>query len=300
MTNAPVPANLLFQSDHHPLLPLEFESPESYILGLMHRKAYSRAAEMANGLDVLDVGCNNGYGTKMIAERSAQVIGVDVSARAIEFANATHAGPNIEYQVVDGTTLPFKEKIFDLVTSFQVIEHVDGVETYLREIHRVLRDTGKAVFTTPNRSLRLKPGQNPWNPFHVREYEAAELEETLRDVFPDVSIEGLFAVPELYKVECRRVARATSRRAHAARKFQVAARAAVIGSAKAVLPDEAIRRLRSVEAGRMASERAALAEFMARWSLSDLFYRDQDLDKALDLIAICSMSGLRPGASLDQ
>ena len=36
-------------------------------------------------------------------------------------------------------------------------------------------------------------------------------------------------------------------------------------------------------------ERAALAEFVARWSLSDLYYRNEELDKALDLIAICSM-----------
>ena len=261
MTDGASSGNLLFQSEHHPLVPLEFESRESYCLSLIHRKAYARAAEMAEGLDVLDLGCNNGYGTMKIAERCAGVIGVDVSSNAIEAAIATHAGPNIEYRVVDGRSLPSGEKAFDLVTSFQVIEHVEHVEPYLREIRRVLRDAGKAVFTTPNRCIRLEPGIKPWNRFHVREYEAAELRETLRAVFPNVSVEGLFAAPELYQIEHDRVGRAKA--ASAGRP--------VPSKVEKVGPE-------------------ALAEFTARWSLSDFYYRDENLDEALDLIAICSMS----------
>lgn len=292
--------NVLFQSEQHPLVPLEFNSCEDYFLSLIHRKAYFRAAETADGLDVLDLGCNNGYGTMEIAERSASVIGVDVSKQAIEAAIATHAGLNIEYRLVDGGCLPFGDKTFDLVTSFQVIEHVDVVEPYLLEIRRVLRDNGKVAFTTPNRCIRLEPGMTPWNPFHVREYEATELEETLRSVFSNVSVEGLFAVPELYKIEYDRVSQAkmAARRGHAARSFRsfrATARAAVISGVKAVFPASFVSILRKATASRPATspvddaESAALSEFIARSSLSDLFYRDENLDEALDLIAICSM-----------
>ncbi|MDH3239927.1 MAG: class I SAM-dependent methyltransferase [Alphaproteobacteria bacterium] len=296
MADTPISKNILFQSEQHPLVPLEFDSREGYLLSLIHQKAYARAAEMTDGLDVLDVGCNNGYGTMKIAERSASVIGVDVSSQAIEAAIATHARPNIEYRLVDGAGLPFGDKTFDLVTSFQVIEHVDVVEPYLREIRRVLRDTGQVVFTTPNRCIRLDPGMTPWNPFHVREYEAAELEETLRSVIPNVSVEGLFAVPELYKIEYERVHRAkmAARRPRAAH-FRGTARAALFGAAKAVLPKGFVSFLRKAAAGNPANrpvddaESAELSEFIARWSLSDLFYSDENLDVALDLIAICSM-----------
>ena len=64
---------------------------------------------------------------------------------------------------------------------------------------------------------------------------------------------------------------------------------------KAVLPDRFVQHLRATVANESESdpaadeERAALAEFVARWSLSDLYYRNEELDKALDLIAICSM-----------
>ncbi|MCG8531553.1 MAG: class I SAM-dependent methyltransferase [Desulfovibrionales bacterium] len=221
--------NLLFQSEHHPLVPLEIESRESYCLSLIHQKAYSRAAEMADNLKVLDLGCNNGYGTMMMAKRCTQVVGVDVAAQAVEAATASHGGPNIEYRVIDGKTLPFGDNAFDLITSFQVIEHVELVEPYLREIRRVLRDTGHVVFTTPNRCIRLEPGMKPWNPFHVREYDAAGLEETLRAAFPSVSVEGLFAAPALYEIEHGRADRAkkAARRSRAARSLtslRVAAR----------------------------------------------------------------------------
>jgi 2-polyprenyl-3-methyl-5-hydroxy-6-metoxy-1,4-benzoquinol methylase len=302
--------NLLFQSEHHPLVPLEFESRESYCLSLIHRKAYSRAAEMADGLDVLDLGCNNGYGTMSIAKRCAKIIGVDVAAHAIEAAVATHAGPNIEYRLVDGSTLPFSAKTFDLVTSFQVIEHVADVEPYLREIRRVLRDTGKAVFTTPNRCIRLDAGMEPWNRFHVREYDAAALRETLSAVFPHVLLEGLFAAPTLYKIEHDRAGRgkaaARKRRSKTAARngriatslhsLKAAARTAVVDGAKAALPNVVVRRLSETFSDRSAVkpveeiEREALADFIARWSISDLFYRDEGLDEALDLIALCSLS----------
>jgi SAM-dependent methyltransferase len=293
--------NLLFQSEHHPLVPLEFDSREGYCLSLIHRKAYLRAAEMADGSDVLDLGCNNGYGTRTIAQRCNRIVGIDVSRQAIEAAISTHAKPNIEYRLVDGGLLPFEDRSFDLVTSFQVIEHVDHVEPYLHEIRRVLRDAGKVVFTTPNRCIRLDPGQRPWNPFHVREYDPATLDQALREVFPHVLIEGLFASPDLYKIERERAARAkaATRPSRAARLIRtligISAGNAVIERTKAIAPAGLVRRLRSTGNRSPVNstddvDSEILAAFVNRWSLSDLYYRDENLDQALDLIAISSMS----------
>ena len=134
---------------------LDFETPQAYCLHLIHTKAYFRAAEMAATLAVLDIGCNNGYGTKILSTRCQRVVGVDVSENAIESARKANANTEIEFQVINGKTLPFGDQTFDLVTSFQVIEHVADVEPFLLEITRVLKAGGRAIFTTPNCEIRL-------------------------------------------------------------------------------------------------------------------------------------------------
>lgn len=272
MTNTLTSENLLFQSEQHPLVALEFDNPERYLLSLIHRKAYDRAAGIANNLRVLDLGCNNGYGTASLAERAKQVIGVDVSPVAIETARSEHAAQNIEYQLVDGERLPFDDASFDLVTSFQVIEHVDDVLAYLNEILRVLREGGTAIFTTPNRCIRLRQNQRPWNPFHIREYEPSRLQNDLQQEFSEVKVEGLFAAPELEKMERARVARSRQ--------------AGRLGLA-------AVHFLRSLKNGIWAprpmseDKRQELTAFMQKWSLADLYYADDHLESALDLMAVC-------------
>src|SRR6185369_3931557 len=127
---------VLFQSEHHPLVAERFDSVEQYCLSLLHLKAYETAAELARGEVVLDLGCNNGYGTEIISRGAERVTGVDVSPRSIDAARARC--PNIEFQLVDGVTLPFPGASFDAVFSFQVIEHIDDPTPYLKEIRRVL------------------------------------------------------------------------------------------------------------------------------------------------------------------
>ncbi len=271
----------------------------------MHKAAYTRAAGIAAGLDVLDLGCNNGYGTMTIAERCRRIIGVDVSPRAIEAARHNHTGANIEYQAVDGTVLPFADNSFDLVTSFQVIEHVETVAPCLREIHRVLRHPGQAIFTTPNRCIRLDPGMKPWNEFHVTEYDAEQLLRILKNEFPRVAVEGLFAAPELYNLECDRVsvARAKARLEQTESSSGRDVEEAVgVGDAPpgATLRHmvrhwrRALRHLRKGPAIRRslakaeAAKQAALDDFVERWSVTDFFYSNRNLDASLDLMAICA------------
>ncbi len=144
-------------------------------MSLIHRKAYSRAAELARGREVLDLGCNNGAGTALIAQAARRVRGVDVSPRAIASARRKYRSSGIEFHRVDGAAPQFPDRSFDMVTSFQVIEHVLDVAAYLAEVRRVLRPAGIALLTTPNRVIRLDPGMKPWNRFHVTEYTASGL-----------------------------------------------------------------------------------------------------------------------------
>jgi ubiquinone/menaquinone biosynthesis C-methylase UbiE len=193
------------QAEEHPLIDdLAPQTPQEKCLQLIHLKAYDEGRRIAEGCDVLDVGCNTGYGTVRLVGAARSITGVDVSPAAIEAARTRAGAESIEFRVVDGKGLPFPDASFDLVTSFQVFEHVVDTDSYLSEIKRVLRPGGRALFTTPNAAIRLDPGMTPWNRFHVREYLAEELRDALTPVFPEVTVRGMFAVPTLYDIETER------------------------------------------------------------------------------------------------
>jgi SAM-dependent methyltransferase len=265
--------NLLFQSEQHPLVADQFSSLEEYCLSLIHSKAYLTVAELAAGKRVLDLGCNHGYGSALIAKSAAAVTGVDVSKAAIIKAREKY--PHLDFHVVDGRSLPFESASFDVVASFQVIEHVTDPKPYLKEICRVMRQDGMAIFTTPNRELRLDPGMKPWNPFHVHEFEANELKHLLAQHFGDVRVRGLFAAPELYAVEYRR-----------AREAKHNARGRTWWT-DPVLVEARIRRLLRAQFDARGTPEGKLKSW-SRFRVEDLFYRDDALDGALDFMAMCT------------
>jgi SAM-dependent methyltransferase len=290
---------LQFQAEHHPLEGLgRFESSEEYCLYLMHLRAYEEIAALAGGKTVLDLGCNNGWGTRVMSGTAARVVGVDVSDVSLDAARRDNAAPNIEYLKVDGKRLPFADGEFDVLASCQVIEHVDDYAPYLGEIVRVLKADGVAVFTTPNARIRLDPGMKPWFPFHVREFSGAELERLLRDWFGRVEVRGLFATPELYDIEFKRVQRSRElarRRAKAVLPPYWELRTRAIEAAKAVLPDrfvKGVQRIARKAAGRAGDEKAAPRPqvdpgLVSRHSTGDFSYGAANVDASLDLIAVC-------------
>jgi 2-polyprenyl-3-methyl-5-hydroxy-6-metoxy-1,4-benzoquinol methylase len=182
-----IDAIIRLQAKEHPIVNTErFESLEEFCLFLIHSKAYEEAAALSKGRTVLDLGCNNGYGTGIIAKQCKTVIGVDVSANAINQAKNIVKGNNISFEVVDGKDLPFDASMFDLIISFQVIEHIANLDEFMSEILRVLSKDGFVIFTTPNAAIRIDPGMKPWNKFHVQEFMALELEKILKKWFDNV------------------------------------------------------------------------------------------------------------------
>ena len=278
------------QAAEHPLEYVDrFRSLEAYCTYLMHRRAYEEAARLARSRTVLDLGSNNGYGTHFLSGVAESVIGIDVSESAV--ADARRRFPTCDFRLYDGMTLPFADARFDLVVSLQVIEHVVDTRNYLSEISRVLKPEGTAIFTTPNAAIRLDPGMRPWNRFHVREYRADELRETLTGLFDRVSVRGLFADEALQQVEYRRCQKAleSARRALAAPSGRdVGWKPRLVGLAKSALPAPAIAALGALRHRWLGGARHAEIgpEELARYSTANFFYRDADLDRALDLMAI--------------
>ncbi|MEX1169639.1 MAG: methyltransferase domain-containing protein [Chloroflexota bacterium] len=316
------------QAEEHPLIEdMPPATPAEHCLRLMHLRAYDEAVSHAAGRDVLDVGCNTGYGTIRFAPIAHRVVGVDVSPRAIDAARLRAPDGRPEFILTTGFELPFPAATFDLVTSFQVLEHVPDPLTFLRELARVLRPGGTVILATPNASTRLYPGMTPWNRFHVHEYMAVELADLLRGVYPRVTVLGMFGAPELYETEIRRVdaarqrirskeeaaARQTARQAADAAKAQAGAsrhrapRPWPVRVARRVIPQPIRTWLGSVvrSPSRLptAATRASgpitvpapvaappvdLDAFL-RFTVDDLWYEETDLDRSMDLLAVCEL-----------
>lgn len=150
-----------------------------------HVVAYDLAVDLLRRRQaevVLDAGCGEGYGLAMLAAAGAtRVVGVDLDATVVEHAAATYAAtdPAIEVHAAELMALPLGDDAVELTVSFQVIEHLHDIPGYLRSLHRVTRAGGTIVIATPNR-LTFTPGSDvPVNPFHTREFTAAELRDEL-------------------------------------------------------------------------------------------------------------------------
>src|SRR3954452_8778002 len=94
-----------------------------------HLSRYKFAARLVPpGASVLDVGCGTGYGS---AEFSS-VTGADVSAEAVEYARKHYSRPGVQFIEASGDALPLDQQ-FDLITAFEVIEHLADWRGLLRE-----------------------------------------------------------------------------------------------------------------------------------------------------------------------
>jgi 2-polyprenyl-6-hydroxyphenyl methylase / 3-demethylubiquinone-9 3-methyltransferase len=107
------------------------------------------------GKTVLDLGCAGGFMAEAMAERGAQVTGIDPAEGAIAAARA-HAraqGLRIGYDVGVGEALPYGDASFDAAVCVDVLEHVADLNKVLAEVARVLRPGGLFLFDTINRNL---------------------------------------------------------------------------------------------------------------------------------------------------
>jgi SAM-dependent methyltransferase len=184
-------------------------SAEDQVQDLFHAFPYHYVKRFAiPDTRVLDVGFGDGYGAAILSESVREYVGVDNSELAVREARARYDLPNVIFANSEGAELPFASGSFDLVVSFHVLEHIEQPEPYLAELARVCRAGGRIVIVTPNRAFRMHRGQRPWNRFHVREFDATDLQELLASHFADASVHGITGSPAMTEVERRRVARA--------------------------------------------------------------------------------------------
>ncbi len=273
--------NLRNQAIEHPLInDTVFPSLESWVSHLIHQKAYEEATRLVKGNTVLNLGCNVGYGMSILAQTATSVSGLDISPMAVKAAQE-RLGPGVDIRCYDGTQSTFAAHSFDVVTSFQVIEHISDYNAYITEITRVLKPDGIAIFTTPNGRVRLDPGMKPWNPFHVREFSHRELDEPITSWFGEVVVHGLFGGQEISQIERDRYERAKMAVRRGSAAWRQAIRRGLVTAAPWIEHWLAASRQQPANAGVALQKSEA-----ARFSTTDLYYRTSSLDDALEFMVI--------------
>ena len=148
----------------------------------MHR--YTFARPIARGLRVLDAACGEGYGAALLADDADDVLGLDISPEAVSHARARYgARRNLRFDVADCTVLDhLPSASFDLITSFETLEHVGAQARMLDGFARLLKPDGLLLVSTPDkRNYTDIPGVV--NEYHVRELYRDEFEALLASRF---------------------------------------------------------------------------------------------------------------------
>jgi SAM-dependent methyltransferase len=237
-----------------PPLPLTGERtlpdvPEENYWFRRHLVVYEWIGERVRGKRVVDMACGEGYGSDVLARSAAGVVGVDANPEAHEHARLRYQRPNLRFErdLVESFAEPC-----DAVVFLQTIEHVQDPGAILEHFKSMLGPDGVAYVSTPN-LLTLAPegAEKSDNPWHVKEYRAAEFRELCEAHFERVEMLGLFHARKL--------------RAH----------------------ELAIKLGWDSVHKRLGLTKPFYDRFTPAIAASDFSLREGDLDRALDFLAVC-------------
>ena len=163
-----------------------------------HINRYKWAASaIYPGAKVLDAGSGSGYGDHILMTKASKVVGVEVSAEAINYARwkaeEVHQ-PNIEYVQADLRTFDLGDAKFDAAVCIEVIEHV-GAEDQNKIMERIkahLEPNGWLMITTP-----VKKEGMLMTEFHEHEFSTEEFKKFLGNHFSATSFDdpAKFGIP---------------------------------------------------------------------------------------------------------
>ena len=110
----------------------------------------SESLKFVKGGKILDVGCNDGAISRILGERGHKVVGIDILQTMIDIAKEFNEIDNVQFEQRNFLKEPFPDESFDCIIFLETIEHVLEPSLFLKEFHRILRNNGKLIISTPN------------------------------------------------------------------------------------------------------------------------------------------------------
>ena len=163
--------------------------PDREPLGILsiHLKRYKFALNYCKGKTVLDAACGVGYGAYHLTQVASRVVGIDIDPQAIAYGQERFSSDCLSLRVADVMNTGFSDSEFDVICSFEAIEHLSNIPMYLKEIARILSPQGVCILSTPQVS---KTNHHPDNPYHMIEFARKDFEALLQEYFNDVELFG--------------------------------------------------------------------------------------------------------------
>lgn len=111
--------------------------------------AFLKMLPNVSDLNGLDIGCGEGYNTRMVAKKGAKMIAVDISETFIKHAieKEKEEPLEIKYQIASALELPFLDKQFDFVMSTMALMDMPNLNKALTEAYRVIKSGGFFQFS---------------------------------------------------------------------------------------------------------------------------------------------------------
>lgn len=248
---------------------------------LMHLATYQFASGYATGKKVLDYGCGSGYGAHLLASAASHVTAVDIDETAVKYAKERYELDNLSFRLIP----EILDEKFDVITSFQVIEHVADDNAFILRLKGMLNPGGCILISTPDKKNRLYAYiQKPWNVYHLREYSMKSLSKLLSLHFTRIEILRIGSTSELVKEEIARTKKqrlislpfTLSIYPYSVRVFMLNLAATLFQLARKIRPKHKLR-----------DQSLAIAEGQKAKASSHDIIISGDLKLATDLLAIC-------------
>jgi 2-polyprenyl-3-methyl-5-hydroxy-6-metoxy-1,4-benzoquinol methylase len=125
------------------------DDPASQDILQIHLRRYETAARYAKDKRVLDIACGVGYGSKMLHLAGASsVVGVDLSEETLAYARENHQGQDLQFVCGNAEEFEWPEP-FDLIVSFETLEHLPHPEQFIRQMSQLLTPEGYLILSVP-------------------------------------------------------------------------------------------------------------------------------------------------------
>lgn len=167
-----------------------------------HLERYKFAYNLSDGKIVLDIACGTGYGSHILSLNSKEVYGVDISEESINYANSHFYNDNLKFIKSSATEDIFPEKFFDIICSFETIEHLDDLsrKQYLKNLNKWLKDDGLILLSTPNKKITSPFSSKPLNKYHFKEFTKKDIKKELGVFFNITSFMGQRLIPSFLSI----------------------------------------------------------------------------------------------------
>jgi 2-polyprenyl-3-methyl-5-hydroxy-6-metoxy-1,4-benzoquinol methylase len=138
-----------------------------------HFRRYKKASEYVQGGRILDIACGVGYGSRMLRDAGAtEVIAVDLSSTAIEYAQQRYGAPGIEFICANAEEFKLPGT-FDVIVTMETVEHLQNPLAFLQKLRKGLSKGGKLILSVPL-------GQTShFDPYHIHDFDEANLTNLL-------------------------------------------------------------------------------------------------------------------------